>query len=54
MSFFILAAVLAWSAYQALEHRGELWRVILDLFASAASIALGVAGTKAKHTDLRN
>jgi len=49
MSFFILAAVLAWYGYQALQHHAEIWRVAVDLFAAAAAVALGVAGTRAKH-----
>jgi len=51
MSFFIIAAVLAWSAYQALQHHAEMWRVIVDLFGAAASISLGVAGVRARHAD---
>ncbi len=49
MSFFIIAAVLAWSAYQALRQSLPAWRVATDLFAAAAAVALGVAGTRAKH-----
>jgi hypothetical protein len=49
MSFFILAAVLAWYAYQALQHQAELWRVAVDLFGAAAAVAMGVAGTRARH-----
>ncbi len=49
MSFFILAAVLAWYGYQALQHHAEIWRVAVDLFAAAAAVALGAAGTRAKH-----
>jgi hypothetical protein len=52
MSFFIIAAVLAWSAYQALQHRAELWRVALDLFAAAAAVALGVTGVRIKHSNI--
>ena len=51
MSFFILAAVLAWSGYQALQHHAQVWRVAVDLFAAAAAVTLGVAGTRAKHAD---
>ena len=52
MSFFIIAAVLAWSAYQALQRHAELWRVVLDLFAAAAAITLGVTGVRIKHSDM--
>jgi hypothetical protein len=51
MSFFIIAAVLAWSAYQALQHAEPLWRVAMDLFAAAAALAMGVLGTRARHTE---
>ena len=49
MSFFIIAAVLAWSAYQALQHHAPLWRAGVDLFAAAAAIAMGVMGMREKH-----
>jgi hypothetical protein len=49
MSFFIIAAVLAWEAYQALQHAGPPWRIAVYLVAAAASIALGVAGIREKH-----
>jgi hypothetical protein len=49
MSFFIIAAVLAWLAFQALQAHLELWRVVMDLFAAAAAISLGVAGMREKH-----
>jgi hypothetical protein len=49
MSFFIIAAVLAWSAYQALQHDAPIWQVAMDLFAAAAAITLGVTGMGLKH-----
>jgi hypothetical protein len=49
MSFFIIAAVLAWSALRALQAHLELWRVGMDLFAAAAAITLGVVGLREKH-----
>jgi hypothetical protein len=49
MSFFIIAAVLVWSAYQALQHHAALWRIAMDLFAAAAAVAMGVVGTREKH-----
>ncbi len=49
MSFFIIAAVLAWSAFEALQNSAPLWRVGMDLFGAAAAIALGAAGTREKH-----
>jgi hypothetical protein len=49
MSFFIIAAVLAWSAYQSLQHGAPMWQSALDLFGAAAAIAMGAAGTRAKH-----
>ena len=49
MSFFIIAAVLAWEAYKALKAGAEPWRIGIYLFATAAGIALGVAGTREKH-----
>jgi hypothetical protein len=49
MSFFIIAAVLTWSAYQSLQHQAPLWRPALDLFAAAAAVAMGVIGTREKH-----
>jgi hypothetical protein len=50
MSFFIIAAVLAWSAYQALQHHAETWRVAVDLFGAAAAVTMGVVGIRAKHS----
>jgi hypothetical protein len=49
MSFFIIAAVLAWTGYQALQHHAELWRVVVDLFGASAAVTMGVVGTRAKH-----
>jgi hypothetical protein len=49
MSFFIIAAVLAWSAYQGLQHGAPMWQSIVDLF-GAAAIALGAIGTRIKHS----
>jgi hypothetical protein len=49
MSFFIIGAVLAWSAFQALQQHRELWRIGIDLFAAAAAFAMGVTGTRIKH-----
>jgi hypothetical protein len=49
MSFFIIAAVLAWSAYQALQHGAPIWQSAMDLFAAAAAITLGAAGVRLKH-----
>ena len=49
MSFFIIAAVLAWSAYQALQHNAPPWQAALDLFGAAAAIAMGAVGTRIKH-----
>jgi hypothetical protein len=49
MSFFVVAAVLAWQAYVALEAHAADWRVVVDLTAAAASIAMGAAGTRERH-----
>jgi hypothetical protein len=49
MSFFIIAAVLIWQAYRGSQAGIENWRIIIDLIAAAAAIALGVAGTREKH-----
>ena len=49
MSFFIIAVVLAWEAYQGLQHHAPPWRIAVNLIAAAAAIALGVAGTREKH-----
>jgi hypothetical protein len=49
-SFFVIAVVLAWSGYQALEQHAPLWRAVVDLFAAAAAITMGVIGTRAKHS----
>jgi hypothetical protein len=49
MSFFIIAAVLAWSAFQSLQHHAPAWQTAVDLFGAAASIALGFVGTRIKH-----
>lgn len=49
LSFIIIAAVLAWSAYQALQSNAPLWRVATDLFGAAAAITLGAVGTREKH-----
>jgi hypothetical protein len=53
MSFFIIAAVLAWSAYQALQHDAPMWQAMVDLFGAAASIAMGVVGTRIKHSGMK-
>lgn len=49
MSFFIIAAVLTWYAYQALQHGAPLWRPAMNLFAAAAAVAMWVIGTREKH-----
>ena len=49
MSFFVVAAVLAWEAYKAGERHAEPWRVGLYGFAAAAAVALGLAGTRERH-----
>ena len=53
MSFFIIAAVLAWSAYQALQHGAPMWQAVVDLFGAAAAIAMGVVGTRIKHAGMK-
>lgn len=53
MSFFIIAAVLAWYAFRGLQQRAELWRIAIELLAASAAIALGVTGTKIKHDQMR-
>jgi hypothetical protein len=49
MSFFIIAAVLAWSGFQALQHRAPIWRAGVDLFGASAAITMGAIGTRIKH-----
>jgi hypothetical protein len=49
VSFFVVAAVLVWSAYQALQHQLPIWRGLMDLFAAAAAIAMGVIGMRQRH-----
>ncbi len=49
MSFFVIAAVLAWEAYNAGERHAEPWRIGLYGFAAAASVALGFAATRERH-----
>ena len=51
MSFFIIAAVLAWEAYQAMQSHAPQWRFAVDMIGAAASIALGIAGMREKHRD---
>jgi hypothetical protein len=53
MSFFVIAAVLAWSAFQALQQHAAIWRVAMDLFAAAAAFAMGATGTRIKHRSNR-
>jgi nicotinamide riboside transporter PnuC len=53
MSFFIIATVLAWSAYQALQHNAPLWQATVDLFGAAAAIVMGVVGTRIKHSSMK-
>ena len=53
MSFMIITVVLAWSGYQALQHNADLWRPIMDLFAAAASLTLGVQGMRIRHAEIR-
>ena len=49
MSFFVIAAVLIWEAYQGTKTAVATWRIMLYLVAAAAGITLGVAGTREKH-----
>ena len=49
MSFFVVAAVLIWEAYQGSKAGVQTWRIMVYLVAAAAGIALGVAGTREKH-----
>ncbi len=49
MSFFIIAAVLTWYAYQAMQHHAPLWQPVIELFAAASAVAMGVMGTREKH-----
>jgi len=49
MSFFVVAAVLTWSAYQSLQRHAPMWQSAIELFAAAAAITMGVAGIREKH-----
>ncbi len=49
MSFFIIAAVLAWSAFKSMQNHEPLWRMAFFIFGAAASIALGFRGMQIKH-----
>jgi len=49
MSFFIVAAVLTWYAYQSLQQHAPLWQPMIELFAAAAAVTMGVAGIREKH-----
>ena len=49
MSFFVIAAVLIWEAYKGTKTGVATWRIMMDLVAAAAGIALGAAGTREKH-----
>ena len=52
MSFIVIAAVLAWEAYQsATGHRGPVphWRILLYFLAAAMALALGMEGMRLRH-----
>ena len=49
MSFFVIAAVLIWEATKQMRRDPTSWRLIYYLIASAASITLGVIGTRERH-----
>ena len=54
-SFFIVAAVLLWEAYNAIQgNRGFVpsWRIGLYCVAAAMSFSLGVVGVRARHRDI--
>jgi hypothetical protein len=53
MSFFIIAAVLAWSAYQSMQRGAPIWQSAVDLFGAAASISMGAIGTRIKHSGMK-
>ena len=54
-SFLVLAAVLAWDAYQRLSvphhEPGATTRLVLDCAGAGACAAMGVAGVRARHRD---
>ena len=49
MSFFVIAAVLLWEAYQASLHDAPQWRIVADVVGAMAAISLGITGTHQKH-----
>ena len=53
-SFFILAVVLAWEAYNcATGRRGSVsgWRIALYVVAAMLTVVLGALGVRARHRD---
>ena len=48
-SCVIVAAVLAWQAYRGLESGATSWQPAVELFAAAASLTMGVVGTRERH-----
>ena len=52
LSFFIIAALLAWEIYNALTgRRGAIseWRLALYMIASIYAIVMGAMGVRARH-----
>ncbi len=48
-SFFVLAVVLFWSAYQWNKAEGPTARVVLYVVGGAACAAAGLAGVRERH-----
>jgi len=52
MAFLVIAAVLAWEAYQsAAGHRGPTpqWRILLYFLSAAMAFVLGAEGMRQRH-----
>lgn len=49
MSFIVIAAVLAWQAYQGAQKHAPAWQIALMSLGAAIAIALGAAGIRVKH-----
>ncbi len=48
-SFFVVAVVLVWEGWKAFQRNASDWHPLVEWFAAAASLSMGVLGVRARH-----